>query len=145
MVKKISYFDILNYLEYDKDLAKQVIINKLGWRDYGGKHHESLFTKFFQSYYLVKKFGFDKRLAHLSNLVLAGAMTRDLALKELEKPAYDERKINQEINFVANKLEIKVEELEQILSAPPRLHKEFPTQDFLISSNFGTRIRKLFK
>lgn len=145
ITKKITYFDILNYIEYDKDRAKRVIMDELGWRDYGGKHHESLFTKFFQSYYLVKKFGFDKRLAHLSNLVLAGAMTRDHALKELDKPAYDERKIVQEINFVANKLEIKVEELEQILVAPPRRHKEFPSHDFLITSDWGTRLRKFFK
>jgi N-acetyl sugar amidotransferase len=143
--KKITYYDILNNLEYDKDKAKELITAELGWRDYGGKHHESLFTKFFQSYYLVKKFGFDKRLAHYSSLVLAGSMTRDQALVALEKPPYDDDRMHLELNFVANKMEIEVVELERIIASPPRRHTEFPSYKSLLFSDWATRIRKFLK
>ena len=145
LVKKVSYFDILNLLPYDKDEAKATIIRDLHWRDYGGKHHESLFTKFFQSYYLVEKFGFDKRLAHLSNLVLAGAMAREEALRKIAQPPYAADRIHLELEFVANKLEIDQEELRRILREPPRFHKDYPSHDFLLSSDIGTKIRKIFK
>lgn len=145
LAERITYFDILNYVEYDKHAAKRAIVEELGWRDYGGKHHESLFTKFFQSYYLVKKFGFDKRLAHLSNMVLGGTMTREAALAECQTTAYDPARIHLEMEYVASKLDITVGELEAIIAAPPRRHGEFPAQPFFFDSSFVTRVRRMFK
>src|SRR5688572_29325945 len=73
---------MLNYMNYDKKQAKQEIMAKLDWRDYGGKHYESVFTRFYQGYILPKKFGIDKRKAHLTNLICCGQITREQALQE---------------------------------------------------------------
>jgi hypothetical protein len=73
-----------------KSEAKKAIIEELGWRDYGGKHYESVFTRFYQGYILAKKFNIDKRKAHLSNLIFSGQITKQEALEELALPAYPE-------------------------------------------------------
>ncbi len=103
----------LNYMPYNKDKAKDIIIKELGWRDYGVKHGESKWTKFFQSYFLPSKCGFDKRRAHLSSLVLAGEITRDAALREIKTKVYtNDRQIKEDKEYVAKKLGISVKELE---------------------------------
>ena len=89
IVRGIRSHSVLDYVEYDKAAVKELITRELGWRDYGGKHYESIFTRFYQGYILPRKFGIDKRKAHLSNLIFAGQITKADATKELEKPAYD--------------------------------------------------------
>jgi N-acetyl sugar amidotransferase len=84
--RQIKMFPILDYVPYDKDEAMALIENNLGWVYYGGKHYESIYTRFYQSQVLVEKFNIDKRRAHNSNLVLSGQMTRDAALKALDTP-----------------------------------------------------------
>jgi len=130
-VKNIRIVRILDYLPYNKAEAKKIIIEKLGWRDYGGKHYESIFTKFFQAYYLPKKFGFDKRRAHLSSLIVSGQMTRENALREMGEPPYLQGKLMEDKEYVAKKLGITVEEFERILGTPIRSYKEFPSNDWL--------------
>ncbi|MFM9909063.1 MAG: N-acetyl sugar amidotransferase, partial [Chitinophagaceae bacterium] len=88
-VLKLTPISILNYIPYNKMEIKKFITKELDWRDYGGKHYESIFTKFYQAYILPQKFKIDKRKAHLSTLICAGQLTRDEALLELEKPLYD--------------------------------------------------------
>lgn len=85
-IRKIRMFPILDYVPYDKDDAMALIENDLGWVYYGGKHYESIYTRFYQSQVLVEKFNIDKRRAHNSNLVLSGQMSRDAALDALEAP-----------------------------------------------------------
>lgn len=115
----------LYYLNYNSNNIKNFITDTLGWRDYGGKHFESRFTKFFQSYYLPQKFGFDKRRAHLSNLVVSGQISRHEALLEIEKPSFDPAAISEDIDFLCRKLDISKEEWSDIMTKPNRSHNEF--------------------
>lgn len=127
-IKGIRIFSLLDYIDYDKEKAKKYLIEKLGWRDYGGKHHESIYTKFFQAYILPTKFGFVKKRAHLSSLILAGQMTREAALKELEKPLYDEDELQEHLIYVPKKLGLTKEEFEEIMNTPPRKYEDFSPQ-----------------
>jgi N-acetyl sugar amidotransferase len=119
----------LQFIDYDKEKAKTFLIEELGWRDYGGKHHESVFTRFYQGYVLPRKFGFDKRKAHLSSLILSGQLNRQEALRELQQPPYDPDMQEEDKAYVAKKLGFSEEEFEKILSASPVSHYEFETDD----------------
>lgn len=122
---KLNPVSILNYIEYNKADAKAVISKELGWRDYGGKHYESTFTKFYQAYILPEKFHIDKRKAHLSTLICSGQMSRDEALSELEKPLYDPDELRVEKEFVLKKLGFAEAEFEKIMRMPPRPHSAY--------------------
>lgn len=124
-VKQIRTFSLLDYIEYDKEKAKKFLIDELGWRDYGGKHHESIYTKFFQAYILPTKFGYDKRRAHLSSLILAGQTNRQTALQELQKPLYNEQELQEHLIYVPKKLCLSRDEFDKIMKAPPRKYEEF--------------------
>lgn len=130
-VKGIKTLRPLNLMPYRYDEAKQVITDELGWRDYGGKHYESVFTRYFQGYYLPHKFGIDKRKAHYSSLILSGQMTRDEALAKLAEPTYDEKLREQDHAFIAKKLGVSVEELEAIFARPVADHLDYPNEKWL--------------
>ena len=117
---------LLDLVDYKKDEAKTALL-ELGWRDYGGKHYESLFTRFYQGYILPRKFNIDKRKAHLSNLILSEQITRAEALAELAKPPYDPEQQLKDKAYVARKLEFSDSEFERLLSLPNRAHVEFGT------------------
>lgn len=117
----------LNYFDYSKDLAKKELAEKIGWKDYGGKHYESRFTKFFQSYFLPTKFGFDKRKAHLSSLILSGHLTRASALNILQEPLFDGESINEDIEYISKKLGISVQEFRNIIAKDPHKHSDYKT------------------
>jgi len=119
-VKKMRIIFPLNYITYIKSDAIMLLNKELGWEDYGGKHCESRFTKFFQSYFLPTRFGFDKRRAHLSSLVLSGQIDRHKALKILEKPPFEEDKIHLDKEFVCRKLSVSMEEFNEFLNMPKR-------------------------
>lgn len=121
-----KFVNVLNYEPYRKDAVRQLLSEELGWRDYGGKHNESTFTKFFQAYILPNKFGIDKRKAHLSNLVLAGQLSREDALLELQAPYLTESEIHQEREFVVKKLGFSSSEFETIMKEPARSARDFP-------------------
>jgi N-acetyl sugar amidotransferase len=124
---KLRPVSILNYLPYKKEEAKALLIKELGWRDYGGKHYESVFTKFFQAYILPVKFGIDKRKAHLSNLVCSGQLSRQAALLELQKPLLTPEEEKTDKEYVLKKLGLSVEAFEQIMQLPRRQHTDFKT------------------
>lgn len=127
----------LNYLPYDKAAAKVEIAEKLGWRDYGGKHYESIFTRFFQGYYLPERFNYDKRLAHMSSLILAGQMKRDDALQVLEtEPTYPPELQASDRRFVAKKLGISEEELIELIEAPVEEIGDYPTNEAVYRLGF---------
>jgi N-acetyl sugar amidotransferase len=123
---KIEWVHLLDYVEYDKNEVKKIIINELDWRDYGGKHLESTYTKFFQTYILPTKFGFDKRRMHYSNLIAAGQMTRQEALLELEKSPYNKEQIKDEIKYVADKLNITMDDFNDIMNLPKKTIEDYP-------------------
>ena len=124
-IKKIQTLSLLNYLPYNKDEVKKEIAAELGWRDYGGKHYESIFTRFYQGYILPEKFRIDKRKAHLSNLIFSGQITKETALAELNTPPYDNNQLQQDYEFVLKKLGLSPDEFDHIMKTPRREHKEF--------------------
>jgi N-acetyl sugar amidotransferase len=128
----VRQIPFLNLVEYDRDKAKELLQSELGWRDYGGKHYESVWTRFFQGYYLPTKFGCDKRRWHLSSQICAGQVTRDEALRILEKPMYDSALLRQDTDFVLKKFHLSPEAFAEIMSAPPVKATEFPSHYFLL-------------
>jgi len=141
-IKKLKIIRPLNYIHYNKDEAKEVLKDEIEWRDYGGKHHESQFTKFFQAHYLPYKFGFDKRKAHFSSLIVSGQMSRDDALKELQKPLYNDRELEEDKEFVAKKLGFSMQEFNDILNAPTKTYKDYPSEKKLF--NFVKKVKQIF-
>jgi len=127
ILKNIKTIQILNYINYNKEEAKKIIKKELNWEDYGSKHHESIYTRFVQAYILPKKFNIDKRKAHLSSLICSGQITREEALKEIEKDVYPSEKIKEDQQFVLDKLEISEKEFNQLLSLPPKSFLDYPS------------------
>lgn len=126
-IKVISDVKILELVPYKKTEAMRFLMDELGWQYYGGKHYESVFTRFYQGYILPNKYGIDKRKAHLSNLICNGEITRDEALMELSKPTYEADRQRTDKQYVAKKLGWSEAEFEDILALPPRRHEEFGT------------------
>lgn len=119
----------LNFMPYVKSAALQELKDKVNYKEYDRKHGESVFTKFFQNYWLPAKYGYDKRKPHLSSLIVANQMTRDEAIKELEKPLYDERELKADKEYIAKKLGVTDSEFEQILNMPPHTYSDFPNME----------------
>ncbi|PIC85449.1 ExsB family protein [Sporosarcina sp. P20a] len=133
LIKKMKVIKPLNLLPYHKEEAMKELEENTGWRYYGGKHYESIWTKFFQSYYLPTKFNFDKRKAHLSSLIVSNQITRAQALQELAEPPYDSSRIENEKIEIANKLDISLEELNLLILEKNRNHSEYIcTEDTLL-------------
>lgn len=126
-VRKLRTLRPLNYMPYNKQLAIEEMAEKCGWRTYGRKHGESLFTKLFQNYILPTRFGYDKRRPHYSSLIVSGQMMREAAISALQESLYDPAELETDLNYFCKKLRITREELDQILSQPVRHHGEFPT------------------
>jgi N-acetyl sugar amidotransferase len=117
---------LLDYLDYDKQAAKRLLVEDYGWQDYGGKHYESLYTRFYQGWILPQKFGYDKRRMHLSTLVCSGQMTREQALEEMRTPAYPPEWVEPDTVFVAKKLGISREEFAAIMALPGKRYMDYP-------------------
>lgn len=127
----IKWVSILDYINYDKETARKVIEKEVGWRNYGRKHGESNYTRIFQEYILPKKFGYDKRRAHLSSLIVAGQISRFDAVKQLEEPLYpSSEKEAQDIAYLINKLGISKSDFEVIMSRLPMRMEEYPNSTY---------------
>jgi len=127
-IKRLKTVSPLNWIDYDKEAVKKFIQDELGWRDYGGKHYENIFTRFYQGFILYKKFGVDKRKSHLSTLICSGQITREQALEEIKKNPYPSEELLQEDReFLIKKLGITEEEFERIMSLPVKAHTDYPS------------------
>lgn len=124
-IKGVTSVSVLNYIEYNKAKVKETIQKELAWRDYGGKHYESVWTRFYQGYILPRKFKVDKRKAHLSDLIFSGQISKEEALEELQKPIYNEQVFKEDYEFVLKKFGFTREEFEQIMDKPPVSHYSF--------------------
>jgi len=62
----------LDFVPYDKDAAMQLLVDKFGYQKYPQKHFESRFTRFYESYWLPTRFGYDTRKIQYSSLILTG-------------------------------------------------------------------------
>lgn len=122
---KTETFSILNYLNYNRGEAKNTLIEKCGWRDYGNKHEESLFTKIYQNYILPEKFGIDKRRAHYSSMIHSSLMSRVDALEELKKPLYSDNELSADKEYLMKKWGFSVEEFENIMKEKPKKHTDY--------------------
>lgn len=127
LVRGIHSEAVLDLVVYNKAAAKALLMRELDWVDYGGKHYESLFTRFYQGYILPRKFGVDKRKAHLSNLILSGQMDRNEALRELQQPPYDELLQERDKAYVRKKLGFAEGEFEALLTLPNQRHEIYGT------------------
>lgn len=123
----IQTVGLLNYAPYIKSEIKEIIKNKLDWRDYGGKHYESIFTRFYQGYILPIKFNIDKRKMHLSNLIMSGQIKKEDALIELQNPTYPLEEQMNDKEYVIKKWEITEELFEKIMNTTPVPHEYYGT------------------
>lgn len=118
---------ILDYVNYSKKEALRILQEELGWRYYGGKHYESIYTRFYQGYILPVKFGYDKRRCHLSSLICSGEITREKALEELKIPTYSPSMQEEDREYVVKKLGFTDEEFTAIMNAPKRNYWDYPS------------------
>ncbi|NLV57670.1 MAG: N-acetyl sugar amidotransferase [Clostridiales bacterium] len=128
----IAQVNLLNYIPYSKKQAIQTLSSEFGWEYYGGKHFESRFTKWFQSAYLLAKFGYDKRRYHLSCLINNGEITREEAMKELDGPPYDPQQMKEDEAYILKKLEISPEAWAKVMSEPPVPNEAYFSQDGIV-------------
>ena len=130
--KRLKVIQPLNFIEFNKEKSMDLLKNKYGWIKYDHKHYESRFTKFYEGYWLLKKFGYDKRKAHFSSLILTDQMTREDALNKLSKPPFDQTEIDKEFNFVCKKLDISEHELKNIMNGDNKSFKNYKSSYYLI-------------
>lgn len=136
-IKKIKLIRPLDFLPYHKEEATQFLVDHLGYQRYEQKHFESRFTKFYESYWLPVKFGYDTRKVQYSSLILTRQMTREEALKKLERPAYNEETIKHDFEYIANKLGISVAKLQSYMDAPNKTYKDYKNQMWLYDIGAG--------
>lgn len=140
--KGIKLIRPLDYIPYNKDEAMHFLVDSYGYQKYPQKHFESRFTRFYEAYWLPKKFGYDTRKVQFSSLILTNQMTREEALEELKKTAYDPETIKQDFEYVANKLGITIEELQGYMDAPNKTYKDYKSQESVY--NIGAKIMRMF-
>lgn len=131
----------LNLVPYIKADAEKLLQDRFGWEKFQHKHHESRFTRFYEDYWMPKKFGFEKRRAHFSSLILTGQMTRDEALERISKPELDEQFLKHEFDYVANKLDLTVEELQNIFDGENKTYHNYKNKRWLIG--LGAKMMKV--
>ncbi len=128
-VRDIRIIYLLNYVPYNKDEAMEFLKTELGWKYYGGKHYESKFTGFVQSFIQPVKFGIDYRRATYATQICAGTATREEAIEVLKKPSFNSETINEEKKYIAKKLDITLEEFEEIMNRPVKTYKDYPNDE----------------
>lgn len=122
----------LNLVPYGKKDAEDELERLFGWKRFKHKHHESRFTRFYEDYWLPRKFGFQKRRAHFSSLIMTGQMTREAALDRVSRPEMDEQFLKQEFEYVASKLDLSVEELQAIFDGKNKTYHDYRNKRWLI-------------
>jgi aminotransferase len=127
-VRRMRVLRPLNYMPYDRAAALAELQERVGYTDYGLKHGESQFTRFFQNHYLPERFGYDKRRPHFASMILSDQITREEALEKLDEPLYDTAALAQDKAYFIKKLRISADEFEGFLNAPLRTHREFRNQ-----------------
>ena len=122
----------LNFVPYVKKDAEDELERLFGWERFQHKHHESRFTRFYEDYWLPRRFGYDKRKAHFSSLIMTAQMSRDEALDRISRPEMDEHFLSQEFEYVAHKLDLTVAELQQLFNAPKKTYRDYKNKRWLI-------------
>lgn len=128
----MQVFKPLDLIPYIKKDAEIILEQRFGWKRFQHKHHESRFTRFFEDYWLPRKFGFDRRKAHFSSLILTGQMTRQEALDRISTPELDEHYLEREFEYVAHKLDLTVAELKDIFNGQNEFSNAYKSKRALI-------------
>lgn len=127
LIKRIRSVSFINYIPFNKDEAMKMIQEELGWKYYGGKHYESIYTRFYQAYVLPQKFKIDKRKAHLTCLIAStGEVSRAQALEILKLPTADPQMLEEDKVYVLKKLGISELQFDEIMNAPARTILDYP-------------------
>ncbi len=127
-ILKLRYYFPLDYIEYNKEKVKEELVQKYGWKDYGQKHFESIFTRFYQGHILIKKFKIDKRRFHYSSSILSGQLTKEQAIELLNSNEYSESgQLEEDKEYIIKKLEFTPQEFENILNEAPKSHGDYPS------------------
>ncbi len=132
-IKGIKVVRPLNFIPYQKNDSIKLLVHKYGWQPYPQKHFESRFTRFYEGYWLPKKFGYDTRRVQYSSLIVTGQMTRDEALGKLQQLPYDEATIAHDFEYIATKLGIIVAELQAYMDAPNKTYHNYKSQEYIYS------------
>ena len=140
-IKGIKVVKPLNYVPYIKENAIKELSDRFGWQNYAQKHHESRFTRFVECFWLPRKFGYERRKAHLSSLVLTNQMTREDALKRVAKPELDEKTMIEEFEYVAKKLDLTVSELQELFEGKNKTFRDYKNNMALIT--LGTKVMRM--
>lgn len=128
----------LNLVPYVKKDAEDELERRFGWQRFKHKHHESRFTRFYEDYWLPRRFGFEKRRAHFSSLIMTGQMMREEALDRLSRSEMDEHFLKQEFEYVAHKLGLTVDELQALFDIPKKTFRDYKNKRGLIA--LGSKI-----
>jgi len=141
-IKGVRVVKPLDYVPYFKETAMKELVDLFGWQKYDYKHYESRFTRFYEGYWLPKKFGYDKHRAHFSSLILTNQLTRQDALNLIAKPAYDEKTIMQDFEYIAKKLDLTIQDLQQLMEGENKSYRDYKSRMPLIS--LATSILRFF-
>ena len=139
----MKVFKPLNLVPYIKKNAEILLKEKFGWESFPHKHHESRFTRFFEDYWLPRKFGFDRRKAHFSSLILTNQMTREEALKRISKPELSEDFLKKEFKYIAEKLDITVNQLQEIFEGENKTFHYYKNKIKIVKAPKGWALSKL--
>ena len=139
--KGIRLHRLLDFLPYNKELATQFLVDTYGFEKYPQKHFESRFTKFYESYWLPMKFGFDTRKVQFSSLILTDQMSRIEAIEALKTPSYNPDTIQIEFDYIASKLDMTNAELLECFHLPNKTFRDYANQETLYS--VGTKALRL--
>ncbi len=130
----------LDLIPYKKEDVIETLEERFGWQRYANKHFESIFTRFYEGYWLIKKFGYDKRRAHFSSLILTGQMTREEALNKLKEPPYDEELALEDLGYVAKKIGLTVDEFIQLMNGENKTYKDYKSNAWISQLAIKTAI-----
>ena len=141
--KNLKVLQPLNFINYNKEEAINLLKSEYNWEAYSHKHYESRFTKFYEGYWLLKKFKYDKRKAHYSSLILSEQMKRTEAINKIKVDPLDNEQLKQEFEFVANKLNISIHELESLFNGENKSFRDYKSHYQII--NFFTKILQFLR
>ncbi len=129
VVKRVKMIRPFYYLPYIKSEAKKILQAQYDWTDYGGHHHESVFTRYIIGVWLPRKFAIDKRRVTYSALVRSRQISRDEALEALAHPPYDPELMKRDHEYVMKKLDFSEQDFAKIWALPNREHRDFPNYE----------------
>lgn len=140
-IKGMRVVKPLDLIPYTKKGAIETLKKEFGWEPYANKHFESVFTRFYEGYWLIKKFGYDKRKCHFSSLILTGQLKREEAIEMLKQPPYEEKQALEDMEYVAKKLGLTKEEFLNIMSQPNKTYKDYKNTEQMIA--FAVKMARL--